>query len=434
MQGDQARPRKANEPNLPGLTRSPGTPQPDRSNFGYWLDRLRPALDALLPEALQIAEEAVRACSKPELLPVAGLAALVADKPDRALGFLRRFEKKYEPSPASALLTALALAQQGHHARAWPLLQQHGLDSERHAARWFVGTRGMVDWLSMQLTEIRRVCLREQREAQAAQRREARAAERRAAQKQAAAARAPGGEAGQSAAGAASPPRIADLPRLEVALDLAFTFADPDAVATGGALADPVWFGLRHELVQLGLVEGFDELLSLPTLRGVEAHWYQIETVRKVLKQYRGRVLLADEVGLGKTVEAGMVLKEYRLRGMAEQMLILTPASLVGQWHEEMAQKFGIDCATTHDPLLRNDPAAFWAQPRVIASIATARRRDHAALLAGRTYDVVVVDEAHHLRDQASASYRLVNALQKRFLLLLSATPVQNNLIELYPG
>ena len=53
-------------------------------------------------------------------------------------------------------------------------------------------------------------------------------------------------------------------------------------------------------------------------------------------------------------------------------------------------------------------------------------------MLAGLSYDVVVVDEAHHLRDQTSASYRLVNSLQKRFLLLLSATPVQNSLLELY--
>jgi SNF2 family DNA or RNA helicase len=97
-----------------------------------------------------------------------------------------------------------------------------------------------------------------------------------------------------------------------------------------------------------------------------------------------------------------------------------------------MAGKFGIDCATSHDALLRSDPAAFWAQNRVIASIALARRKDHAELLIGQTYDVVVVDEAHHLRDQASASYRLVNSLQKRFLLLLSATPVQNSLLELY--
>jgi SNF2 family DNA or RNA helicase len=68
----------------------------------------------------------------------------------------------------------------------------------------------------------------------------------------------------------------------------------------------------------------------------------------------------------------------------------------------------------------------------VIASVATARRKEHADVLTSLAYDVVVVDEAHHLRDQASASYRLVNSLQKRFLLLLSATPVQNSLLELY--
>ena len=57
-------------------------------------------------------------------------------------------------------------------------------------------------------------------------------------------------------------------------------------------------------MTRLGLFEGFDELLCLPALQ--EAHWHQVETVRKVLKHYRGRVLLADEVGLGKTIEAGM--------------------------------------------------------------------------------------------------------------------------------
>ena len=115
---------------------------------------------------------------------------------------------------------------------------------------------------------------------------------------------------------------------------------------------------------------------------------------------------------------------------MAERILILCPASLVGQWQDEMAAKFDIDFATSHDALLRADPAAFWAQPRVIASIAMARRKDHAEILAGLDYDVIVADEAHHLRDQTSASYRLVNSLRKRFLLLLSATPVQNSLLE----
>ena len=225
---------------------------------------------------------------------------------------------------------------------------------------------------------------------------------------------------------------VPDLPRLDASFNVQVEIADTQAIVLDGTGSDMGWFALRGELTRLNLFEGFDDLLCLPALRGVDTHWYQVETVRKVLKQYRGRVLLADEVGLGKTVEAGMVLKEYALRGMAERILILTPASLVGQWRDEMESKFGIDFATSHDPLLRTDPARFWAQPRVIASIAAARRKEHAELLAGMSYDVIVVDEAHHLRDQSSASYRLVNSLQKRFLLLLSATPVQNTLLELY--
>ena len=220
---------------------------------------------------------------------------------------------------------------------------------------------------------------------------------------------------------------VPDLPRLDASFNVQVEIANTQAIVLDGTGSDMGWFALRGELTRLNLFEGFDELLCLPALHGVDTHWYQVETVRKVLKQYRGRVLLADEVGLGKTVEAGMVLKEYVLRGMAERMLILTPASLVGQWRDEMESKFGIDFATSHDPLLRTDPARFWAQPRVIASIAAARRKEHAELLAGMGYDVIVVDEAHHLRDQSSASYRLVNSLQKRFLLLLSATPVQNS-------
>ncbi len=179
-------------------------------------------------------------------------------------------------------------------------------------------------------------------------------------------------------------PPMPDLPRLEANFTTNIEFANADAIRITGDSLEPDWFRLRGEFVQLGLFQGFDELLCLPSLRGVETHWYQVETVRKVLKQYRGRVLLADEVGLGKTIEAGMVVKEYMLRGMAGRVLILTPASLVGQWREEMAEKFAIDCATTHDKLLRDDPAAFWAQPKVIASMAVARRKDHAALLSER--------------------------------------------------
>src|SRR5205807_930720 len=149
-------------------------------------------------------------------------------------------------------------------------------------------------------------------------------------------------------------------------------------------------FCLRHEWAQLRLLQGFEELLCLPTLHGVETYWYQVEAVRKVLKQFHGRVLLADEVGLGKTIEAGMVLKEYALRGMVERVLVLVPASLVGQWHEELETKFGFACATTHAPLLRDDPDAFWQQKRIIASIATARRPANAERLRELIRDAMI--------------------------------------------
>ncbi len=411
---------------LPNLGQPAAPREPAPGTREDWLDMLRPALAALSPHALRIAEAALRA--RPDdfaLLLIAALAALVAEQPDRAIGFIKRFERKCDRDLSVTLLTGLAVAQQGHMARAWTLLDQDQLLNPYKAIHWFVGGQTLKGWLFERLDGLRTFHQREERAA-------ARVA-RQAATGKTAARPAPGAGRTKTKPETAKPsPIIADLPRLEVALSLNFDIAAPEAILLAGVAPDPVWFGLRHELTQLGLVEGFDELLCLASLQGVEAHWYQIETVRKVLKQYRGRVLLADEVGLGKTVETGMVLKEYMLRGMAERVLILVPAPLVGQWRDEMATKFGIDCATTHDALLRNDPDAFWAQQMVIASIATARRREHAETLARSAYDVVVVDEAHHLRDQASASYRLVNALQKRFLLLLSATPVQNSLLELY--
>ena len=411
-----------------------------------WIDRLRQALGARSSEARDIAEEALRAWpASPELLLLAALTALAGGQPERALVLLKRYGKRYGTGKPAVLLTAFALAQQGQSARAWAMLLEAGLHTPRAALAWFVGDDVMEEWLYAQLQRLRQQHLPSPGRAGTRAPKPLRAGvapppasprPAKPASAQAPAARSPRSWAPKQPAAVAEPivPAVADLPRLEARFDMAFAFANADAIEIAGseASSDPAAFRLRAELVRLSLFEGFDELLCLPALHGVEAHWYQVETVRKVLKQYRGRVLLADEVGLGKTVEAGMVLKEYVLRGMAERILILVPASLVGQWRDEMAAKFGIDCATSHDPLLRSDPGQFWAQPRVIASIAAARRKEHAELLAGLSYDVVVVDEAHHLRDQASASYRLVNSLQKRFLLLLSATPVQNSLLELY--
>ena len=377
-------------------TARPGmqTAEPVPVEPSVWIRRIAVALADLRIDALDIAETALGAWPAiPEIALMTALAAIAGGQPARATSLLKRFRKEYGSHKAGNLLTALALAQLGHTGRARIMLKADGIDGFGAAADWFVGPRGMLNWLRDRLLEISGPPVRPQVRPQA-----------RIPTPRARAAR----PQPRPIPLRPTPPSVPDLKRLEASFAVQVEIAEPSAIQLAGATAEPVWFRLRRDLTRLALFEGFDELLCLPALHGVETHWHQVETVRKVLKQYRGRVLLADEVGLGKTIEAGMVVKEYVLRGMAERILILTPAALVGQWRDEMAGKFGIDCATSHDPLLRTDPDAFWAQPRVIASIAAARRKDHAERLAALTYDVVVVDEAHHLRDQSSASYRLI--------------------------
>jgi hypothetical protein len=195
------------------------------------------------------------------------------------------------------------------------MLHAAGLDTDRAALAWFVGDPIMADWLHTRLREIRVERLRGADLSPVAAHRAKPPTAGPAAPRLVH----PNTGARQAAAVGLPLPAVADLPRLEARFDIAFELANPDAIEIAGtdAGADLMAFRLRGELVRLSLFEGFDELLCLPALQGVEAHWYQVETVRKVLKQYRGRVLLADEVGLGKTIEAGMVLKEYILRGMA---------------------------------------------------------------------------------------------------------------------
>ena len=131
-----------------------------------------------------------------------------------------------------------------------------------------------------------------------------------------------------------------------------------------------------------GLLRGFDELLCLEGLSGVEQLPHQIETVRKVLRHFRGRVLLADEVGLGKTIEACLLLREYLLRGMVKRVLILVPTPLVSQWHEELQSKFGLEF--TVPPRTRTAIGrSIWAgHDRVLASMAFAKRARRRAVAA----------------------------------------------------
>jgi SNF2 family DNA or RNA helicase len=175
----------------------------------------------------------------------------------------------------------------------------------------------------------------------------------------------------------------------------------------------------------------FGELLCLNAMYGVEKYWHQVETVKKVLKYFSGRVLLCDEVGLGKTIEAGMLIKEYLMRGMAKNVLILTPPSLVSQWKEEMQEKFGLTFQTSEDEEAVST-ADIWKERLLISSINLAKCQRNMPLVTREFYDIVVVDEAHRLRNRKTLAWNLVNQLQKKFIFLLTATPVQNNLVELF--
>jgi superfamily II DNA or RNA helicase len=189
---------------------------------------------------------------------------------------------------------------------------------------------------------------------------------------------------------------------------------------------------LRRDYAALRLQKGFEELISIGDVRGIEHFWYQLETVRRLLRDFRGRALLADEVGLGKTIEACLALKEYWMRGLVSKALILTPSSLVGQWVDELTSKFGLTVAVAETGKVAPDDDFWDRHPLVVASLPLLRQRAYRPRLTAIEYDLVIVDEAHVLKNRTSAAWQLVNELKKRFLFLLSATPVGNDLSELY--
>ena len=181
---------------------------------------------------------------------------------------------------------------------------------------------------------------------------------------------------------------------------------------------------LRLEGERLAVLDNFEELLATASAH-IDPLPYQEATAREALSRMQGRAILADEVGLGKTIEAGLVMKELVLRGLVRRILIITPATLRDQWEAELREKFEeqFSIATSSWNDLQAD--------RVIMSLQLALRNHDRLTTQG--WDLVIVDEAHKLAGQnATATRRFMRALKSRYLLFLSATPVQNDLLELY--
>ncbi|KEQ24968.1 DEAD/DEAH box helicase [Paenibacillus tyrfis] len=199
-----------------------------------------------------------------------------------------------------------------------------------------------------------------------------------------------------------------------------------DRAQRNGPWDDWTMFRLAEEAEQSGLIRSFDELQCLSHLPNLVPMDHQIDTAKKVLTEMRGRAILADEVGLGKTIEAGLILKEYMIRGLVRKVLILVPASLVLQWVRELNQKFGISAVAQKKEYM-------WAaNDIVVASMDTAKRDPHRDIVLGLEYDMLIVDEAHKLKNKKTTNYQFINELRKKYCLLLTATPVQNDLKELY--
>lgn len=193
------------------------------------------------------------------------------------------------------------------------------------------------------------------------------------------------------------------------------------------------WYSLAKKADEFAIQQQQNPgLLALEHLKerweqvGVVPYPHQIITATRVIHEMQGQAILADEVGLGKTIEAGLVLKEYILRGLAKKILILTPASLLWQWYQELYDKFGIVAG------IQRTQWDWEFSDILIASLDTAKREPHASIIKDIVYDMVIIDEAHKLKNNATVSYRFVNSIQKKYCLMLTATPVQNDLKELY--
>jgi SNF2 family DNA or RNA helicase len=226
---------------------------------------------------------------------------------------------------------------------------------------------------------------------------------------------------------------------------------DPRSRMLEGRLGSARQFALaitarRYEIEQLT-----NELVSLGESR-VDVKPHQVSVVHRVITNYPHRFLLCDEVGLGKTIEAGLVLKELRARDSAARCLVIAPPNLVRQWQFELKSKFNETFSIINSDtvrFLRNSQRLegnpFDAYDSVIVSSSWITGAEWAKQVTQTSWDMVIVDEAHHARVHVSGNkreetrlYKVVrelvspNAFSKRAALFLTATPMQLDSRELY--
>ena len=186
---------------------------------------------------------------------------------------------------------------------------------------------------------------------------------------------------------------------------------------------------------------------------------HQVRAFERLYRDWPPKLLIADEVGLGKTIQAGMLLRQAWLAGRVKRILILAPKAVLKQWQVELREKFNLNWPIYDGRKLVWYPSPAWRgrhkrdverdhwhrEPVVIASSHLMRRSDRAAALLeeAEPWDLVVLDEAHHARRRAAGSpqeggpnalLRLMQKLKNRTqgLIFLTATPMQVHPIEVW--
>lgn len=194
-----------------------------------------------------------------------------------------------------------------------------------------------------------------------------------------------------------------------------------------------------HELTKRSSSASIDSLTSALADAQVDLNPHQVEAALFAFRSPLSRgAILADEVGLGKTIEAGILLSQ-RWAERRRHLLVICPANLRKQWGQELADKFFLPYAiletkTFNEEVKRENLNPF-DQPKIIlCSFQFARTKE--AYIRQTPWDLVVIDEAHRLRNVYKASNKIANAIKAaiadRPKTLLTATPLQNSLLELY--
>ncbi|MBU3905185.1 MAG: DEAD/DEAH box helicase family protein [Nanoarchaeota archaeon] len=179
--------------------------------------------------------------------------------------------------------------------------------------------------------------------------------------------------------------------------------------------------------------------ITSPWHSKIDIYPHQIETVIKAISEDKPNLILADEVGLGKTIEAGMIIKEMLKRKKINSFLIIPPANLVSQWHEEMSNKFDIQCEiitrSNIKDILQNE---IYGGYIISADYAKNNKED----ISDVDWGLLIFDEAHHIRrhfskdgnNRKTKKYELAECLKSKTesALFLTATPFQLNDFEFY--